>query len=74
MADALIRNVIRVEQLNRSQWHTLLPTGGGYGVTNYVEAIAYALLVGTIEGWAVETVDLDGEHRLMALTWGGLHG
>jgi hypothetical protein len=56
---------IVVEQLNRAQWHAHIPGYGATGVGNYVETLADALNWAAIDGYAVETLDLDHERRLL---------
>jgi hypothetical protein len=51
--------MIVVEQLNHAQWHVLFPHDRASGATNYVDALAYALVVSAAEGWGVETLDYD---------------
>jgi hypothetical protein len=56
---------IVVEQLNHAQWHTQMPGYGATGVGNYVQTLADALNWAAIDGYAVETLDLHYERRLL---------
>jgi hypothetical protein len=59
---------IVVEQLNHAQWHAHVPGFGATGVGNYVQTLADALNWAAIDGYAVETIDLDYERRLVCRT------
>jgi hypothetical protein len=59
---------IIVEQLNHAQWHADVPGFGATGVGNYVETLASALNWAALDGYAVETIDLDYERRLLCRT------
>jgi hypothetical protein len=54
-----------VEQLNASQWHAVPPHGSAFGVSSWVGAVSYGLLVGALYGWPVESLDL--EHNRLTL-------
>lgn len=56
---------ITVEQLNASQWHAYVPNGQSSGVGSYVVALNYGLLVASLEGRALQTLDRVGTYRTM---------
>ncbi len=60
------QGTIVVEQLNRAQWHAVLPCGGSSGVGCYVDALSVALEWGVLHQRPVETCAIDGTRRLMA--------
>lgn len=51
---------VTLEQLAHGQWHCLCPDGVPRGVTNYVEAMAGALLWATNGGFGLVTSNHDG--------------
>lgn len=58
---------IIIAQLNRSQWHVLIPGRYSSGVCDYVSAVSDGITWGRLDRRQVDTVGIDGVRRTLAL-------